>query len=92
MDIVEKLVRFRIKDNILILLNNGRLTSTDYNIVVAAKKELRVNNGVIFINVMAQEKGIRKIMVKTKIMTLVYEYRSLTKELIIKGERVNVVS
>lgn len=93
MDIINRLLEYKIKDNILQLLVNKSLMSRDHKTVEAAKKELRSNSGVIFINVMAPSKeGLYKVMAKTKTTIFVYEYNSRTEELIMKGERRNVVS
>lgn len=92
MDIIIKFMEYRIKDDIFKFLTNRDLMSKDHRVVESAKKQLRSNCGVIFINVMKPDNGIYKVMAKTKTTTLVYEYNSNTEELIVKGDRKNVIS
>lgn len=92
MDIIKKLLEHKIKDDILKFLKDRSLFSKDHLVVNTAKRELRKNSGVIFINIMPSDNRIYKVMAKTTTTTLVYEYNSNTETLIMKGDRNNVIS
>lgn len=92
MNIIAKLLEYKIKDDILKVLTTKQLVSNNYKEVEEAKRYLRINSGIIFINVMKSDKKLYKIMAKNKENTFVYEYDVEAQTLTMKGERRNAVS
>lgn len=92
MDIIDKLSEYKMTEIILSLIKDKSLTSKNHKEVEQAKSYLRANCGIIYINVMKSINNVYQVMARTKTTTLVYEYNSITEELIIKGERRNVIS
>lgn len=85
MDIIDRLLELSLKDNVYEVIS--KLLSNNATLISEAKKTLREQCGIIFVQVMQNTKVNCMIMIKTKNTSFIYEYNKLTEELNMKGER-----
>lgn len=88
MDMIDRLLELTLKDNVYEVI--PQLLSNNTKLISEAKKSLRESCGIIFVQVMQNNRESCMIMIKTKNTSFIYEYNKLTEELNMKGERKNV--
>lgn len=90
MDMIDRLLELTLKDNVYESIPD--LLSNNTALISKAKKMLRETCGIIFVQVMQNNRNNCMIMIKTQHTSFIYEYDKLTEELNIKGERKNANS
>lgn len=86
MDILDKHMVMRM-NNIIIEGFSVKDSPVEYKLY---KQRINANQGIFFYNIIkTSNKEIWTIMAKRKTCTYIYSFNSVTKELILKGERKN---